>query len=391
MKSLISYIKYTYKWILIPLAFTIAMGFILFVNQVEAAEIGYGILVMGFLTLLIYGYDFWKYLKKKKQLKQFAQSIQFGMQELPEKNWLLEEEYGALLTQLYEQKTLENNEIEARFRNMTEYYSMWVHQIKTPIAAMHLLLQSRREHVETDERMLEEELFRIEQYVEMALQYLRLDAKSTDFVLQKQNLDAIVREAIRKYAKIFIRKKISLHYDGVAVTVLSDEKWLEFVVEQILSNAVKYTTKGSISIYVEDANGVKMSGQPEDAEGAKMPKQPGDVDGVNMSKQAEDADGVNMSKQPEGADGVRRSTLLEREVFLVIEDTGIGIRAEDLPRVFEKGYTGYNGHSDKSSTGIGLYLCYEILKKLSHTITITSEVGKGTKVKIGFSANLTTM
>ncbi len=367
MKSLISYIKHTYKWILIPLAFMIAMGFILFVNQVEAAEIGYGILVMGFLTLLIYGYDFWKYLKKKKQLKQFAQSIQFGMQELPEKNWLLEEEYGALLTQLYEQKTLENNEIEARFRNMTEYYSMWVHQIKTPIAAMHLLLQSRREHVETDERMLEEELFRIEQYVEMALQYLRLDAKSTDFVLQKQNLDAIVREAIRKYAKIFIRKKISLHYDGVAVTVLSDEKWLEFVVEQILSNAVKYTTKGSISIYVEDASGVKISGQPEDAEGAKM------------------------SKQPEGAEGVRRPALLEREIFLVIEDTGIGIRAEDLPRVFEKGYTGYNGHSDKSSTGIGLYLCYEILKKLSHTITITSEVGKGTKVKIGFSANLTTM
>ncbi len=379
MKSLISYIKYTYKWILISLAFMIAMGFILFVNQVEAAEIRYGILVMGFLTLLIYGCDFLKYLKKKKQLKQFAQSIQFGMQELPEKNWLLEEEYGALLTQLYEQKTLENNEIEARFRNMTEYYSMWVHQIKTPIAAMHLLLQSRREHVETDERMLEEELFRIEQYVEMALQYLRLDAKSTDFVLQKQNLDAIVREAIRKYAKIFIRKKISLHYDGVAVTVLSDEKWLEFVVEQILSNAVKYTTKGSISIYVEDANGVKISGKPEDA------------DGVKISGQAEDAEGAKLSKLSENADGVRHSTLLEGEIFLVIEDTGIGIRAEDLPRVFEKGYTGYNGHSDKSSTGIGLYLCYEILKKLSHTITITSEVGKGTKVKIGFSANLTTM
>ncbi len=379
MKSLISYIKYTYKWILISLAFMIAMGFILFVNQVEAAEIRYGILVMGFLTLLIYGCDFLKYLKKKKQLKQFAQSIQFGMQELPEKNWLLEEEYGALLTQLYEQKTLENNEIEARFRNMTEYYSMWVHQIKTPIAAMHLLLQSRREHVETDERMLEEELFRIEQYVEMALQYLRLDAKSTDFVLQKQNLDAIVREAIRKYAKIFIRKKISLHYDGVAVTVLSDEKWLEFVVEQILSNAVKYTTKGSISIYVEDANGVKISGEPKDADGAKM------------SKLSENADGVKMLKQPEDVEGVRHSTLLEREIFLVIEDTGIGIRVEDLPRVFEKGYTGYNGHSDKSSTGIGLYLCYEILKKLSHTITITSEVGKGTKVKIGFSANLTTM
>lgn len=364
MKNLISYIKYTYKWILIPLAFMGTMGFILFVNHVEAAEIGYGILVMGFLALLIYGYDFSKYLKKKKQLKQFEQSIQFGMQELPEQNWLLEEEYGALLTQLYGQKTSENNEMETRFRNMTEYYSMWVHQIKTPIAAMHLLLQSRREHVETDDRMLEEELFQIEQYVEMALQYLRLDAKSTDFVLQEQKLDAIVREAIRKYAKIFIRKKISLHYDGVAVTVLSDEKWLEFVVEQILSNAVKYTTKGSISIYLEDAAGERILEQREDAVGECILEQ----------------------REKE-----QRSLLSESEIFLVIEDTGIGIRAEDLPRVFEKGYTGYNGHSDKSSTGIGLYLCHEILKKLSHTIVITSEVGKGTKVKIGFSANLTKM
>lgn len=364
MKNLISYIKYTYKWILIPLAFMGTMGFILFVNHVEAVEIGYGILVMGFLVLLIYGYDFSRYLKKKKQLKQFEQSIQFGMQELPEQNWLLEEEYGALLTQLYGQKTSENNEMEARFRNMTEYYSMWVHQIKTPIAAMHLLLQSRREHVETDDRMLEEELFQIEQYVEMALQYLRLDAKSTDFVLQEQKLDAIVREAIRKYAKIFIRKKISLHYDGVAVTVLSDEKWLEFVVEQILSNAVKYTTKGSISIYLEDAAGERILEQREDAAGECILEQ----------------------REKE-----QRSLLSESEIFLVIEDTGIGIRAEDLPRVFEKGYTGYNGHSDKSSTGIGLYLCHEILKKLSHTIVITSEVGKGTKVKIGFSANLTKM
>lgn len=364
MKNLISYIKYTYKWILIPLAFMGTMGFILFVNHVEAAEIGYGILVMGFLALLIYGYDFSKYLKKKKQLKQFEQSIQFGMQELPEQNWLLEEEYGALLTQLYGQKTSENNEMEARFRNMTEYYSMWVHQIKTPIAAMHLLLQSRREHVETDDRMLEEELFQIEQYVEMALQYLRLDAKSTDFVLQEQKLDAIVREAIRKYAKIFIRKKISLHYDGVAVTVLSDEKWLEFVVEQILSNAVKYTTKGSISIYLEDVAGERILEQREDAAGECILEQ----------------------REKE-----QRSLLPESEIFLVIEDTGIGIRAEDLPRVFEKGYTGYNGHSDKSSTGIGLYLCHEILKKLSHTIVITSEVGKGTKVKIGFSTNLTKM
>lgn len=158
----------------------------------------------------------------------------------------------------------------------------------------------------------------------MVLQYLRLDSSSTDFVLKKYRLEDIVKQAVRKYAKIFIRKKISLNLQELDCEVLTDEKWLVFVVEQLLSNALKYTNKGSISIYMEPQGGKT----------------------------------------------------------LVIEDTGIGIAAEDLPRVFEKGFTGYNGRADKKSTGIGLYLCKRILCKLSHTITIESTVGKGTSVKI---------
>lgn len=349
MINLISYFKSNCKWLIISF-FTIGvMSLLLFLNGVSGEEIRYGILVLVFLVLLMYGYDYCKFLKKQKQLKQLEQSIQFELPKFPEAGNLVEEEYQHLLELLYDSKMDCYNEMEARRRDMNEYYSMWVHQIKTPIAAMHLLLQRRQqEELSQDDRMLEEELFHIEQYVKMALQYVRLEADSTDFVLQKQNLDTIVREAIRKYAKLFIRKKVSLNYEGIDAVVLSDEKWLEFVIEQLLSNAIKYTTKGSISIYLEDASGRRIRKDTE----------------VPSVKAAEEE---------------------EREkIYLVVEDTGIGIRPEDLPRVFEKGYTGYNGHSDKSSTGIGLYLCHKVLKKLSHTIEITSEVGKGTRVKIGF-------
>ena len=165
-----------------------------------------------------------------------------------------------------------------------------------------------------------EELQRIEQYVEMVLTYLRLDAGSTDYVIKEYSLDDIVRQAVRKYAAQFIRKKIRLVYEPLNVTVLTDEKWLLFVVEQLLSNALKYTRSGSVSITLE---------QPK---------------------------------------------------TLCITDTGIGIAPEDVPRIFEKGYTGYNGRQDKRSSGIGLYLCRRICHNLHHGISIRSAVGKGTAV-----------
>ena len=206
--------------------------------------------------------------------------------------------------------------------DLREYYTMWVHQIKTPIAALRLLLQEKASEVDTQEE--QDELFRIEQYVEMALQYMRLDSESTDFVIKRVELDEVLKEAIHKYARLFIRKKVKLQYDKVNVQVLSDKKWLGFVVEQILSNAIKYAKGGCVSIYMQG------------------------------------------------------------ERTLIIEDNGIGIRAEDLPRVMEKGYTGYNGHNHKHSTGIGLYLCNRIMMKMNHRIRIESEEGKGTRVVLSF-------
>ena len=202
--------------------------------------------------------------------------------------------------------------------DLMDYYTLWAHQIKTPIAAMRLLLQSQ----DASDSMLEMELFKIEQYVEMVLGYLRCESMNADLSFKEHSLDDLIRQAVKKYKKMFILRKISLRYEPVNTQVLTDEKWLVFVLEQILSNALKYTPKGEISIYMDE----------------------------------------------------------EQEQTLVIEDTGIGIAPEDIPRVFERGFTGENGRRDKRSTGIGLYLSRQIMKKLSHHIWIESKPGEGTRV-----------
>lgn len=320
MKVFIYYIKRNIGWIAATLLTLFAMCIIMELNGVAFSEWIYGGVICLFLVLVIGGIDFFRYYNRHRELIKMQKVIKISVDALSMPGDQIEEDYQTLLQLVHEDKVKAVNDLENRKKDLMEYYTMWVHQIKTPIAAMQLLLQSEDT---PKNREAAEELFRIEQYVKMALQYTRLDSETTDFLIQRYNLDDIVREAVRCYARLFIRKKISLNYQPLQVQVLTDEKWLEFVIEQVLSNAVKYTPKGSVSIYMEGSS------------------------------------------------------------TLVIEDTGIGIRKEDLPRVCEKGYTGYNGHTDKRSTGIGLYLSKRILEKLSHTIEIESEMGVGTKVKIG--------
>ena len=322
MKLLKYYLKKNFMWLLTIVLCLIIMIMVIDLNQVPIGEWGYAALLCLFLILVMGGIDFLQYYQKHKRLVKSQKVIRIAVDALDLPGDQLEEDYQELLRIVHEDKISNVKALEQKKTGMMEYYSMWVHQIKTPIAAMRLLL-NKQENEENQE--LAEELFRIEQYVEMALQYSRLDADSTDLVIKTYSLDAIVREAVRKYARLFVRKKLQLNFEPLQAQVLTDEKWLQFVIEQLLSNAIKYTAKGSISIYMS----------------------------------AED------------------------EQTLVIADTGIGIRSEDLPRICEKGYTGYNGHSDKSSTGIGLYLSRRALKQLSHTIRIESELGVGTKVYIG--------
>ena len=330
MKVFLSYLKSKQNKFFIICLFAVIFVLVFILYSLPLEPIVYSALLCFAIGLIFLFFDFYKYYKKHTLLYKLKDSITISIDALPTPKDLLELDYQNLITTIYENKAHIQSKADNAMSNMIDYYTLWAHQIKTPIAAMRLLLQS-----EDSEQNLElsTELFKIEQYVEMALQYLRLDSSSTDFIIQMYDLDDIVKQAVRKYAKLFIRKRIGLDLTELNCQVLTDEKWLVFVIEQLLSNALKYTPQGKISIYMDK----------------------------NKSK------------------------------TLVIQDTGIGIQPEDLPRVFEKGFTGYNGRTDKKSTGIGLYLCKRILTKLSHTITIESEVGKGTVVKIDLDTIKTTM
>ena len=225
----------------------------------------------------------------------------------------VEARYQALLTALWAQLRDLEQRRDTEKQDMVDYYLLWAHQIKTPIAAMHLLLQDER----LSREALRAELFKTEQYVQMVLSYLRLDAESNDLVLRRYPLDAAVRQALRNYSCIFLQKKLTLEYVGSGTSVLTDEKWLLFVIEQLLSNALKYTPSGTIQVHTEGET-------------------------------------------------------------LYIQDSGIGIRPEDLPRVFEKGFTGYNGRAESKSTGIGLYLCKRVCDLLGHRLSLISAPGQGT-------------
>lgn len=261
------------------------------------------------------------FYKRHSMLCKLKNSIALSDYMFPHTLSLIERDYQELIKEIDKSRLEVINEKNKSYSDMVDYYTTWAHQIKTPIAAMRLILQYEKSEVNDE---LLEQLFKTEQYVEMVMQYLRLESMNSDLLLKRYSLDNIVKQAVRKYSRSFIRKKIKLNYDDLDCSVITDEKWLVFVVEQILSNSLKYTNSGEISIYMDES----------------LPE------------------------------------------TLVIEDTGIGIEQEDLPRVFEKGFTGYNGREDKKSTGIGLYLCKQILNKLLHTIEIESKVGKGTKVKI---------
>ncbi len=200
---------------------------------------------------------------------------------------------------------------------------MWTHQIKTPISALKLLLENNTDC--RDGFLMREELFKIEQYVEMVLTYQRLDDMASDLVLQEYEIAPLIRQAVRKYSVLFINKGLSAKVPDTKARVVTDEKWFSFCLEQLLSNSIKYTCSGGIRFLAEEG---------------------------------------------------------EREICLTVEDTGIGIRAEDLPRIFEKGFTGYNGRLDKRSTGIGLYLCRQVLGHLGIKIRAESQVGCGTRMRL---------
>ena len=312
-------------WVLVLLAACAGIfAGVLYLYQMPVEAVGYAALLCAVLLLLCAVVRFIWWRRRIVRLEEMEGHASLVLDQIPEPEGLEAETYQKLLRELDEVRRQVSSAADARERENMDYYTMWVHQIKTPIAAMGLLLQGD----ETDRgRELRSELFRIEQYVELVLSYLRLGSDSTDYVIRDHDLDSILRQAARKYATLFIRGKVSLELRPTNLRVLTDEKWLQLVVEQVLSNAVKYAPGGHVKIYARDAR-------------------------------------------------------------LIIEDDGVGIAREDLPRIFERGFTGCNGRMDKRATGIGLYLCRETCRRLGHTITAESEPGQGTRVIIGLERPL---
>lgn len=273
-------------------------------------------LLLGIIFML---FELRRLNKKHERLESIRSLTDVISGLLPDENGIDDEDYQRIIKLISREHTAYRSEQKRRYSDMTDYYTTWAHQIKTPIASMRLKLQNEDSPLS---RKLSGDLMRIEQYVEMVLTFLRLDSESTDYVIQEYELDPIVRQAVRKFAGEFIERRLTLEYEPLDISVVSDEKWLSFVIEQVLSNALKYTDTGSICVYMEP------------------------------------------------------------EKKLCIRDTGMGIAPEDLPRIFENGFTGYNGRLDKHASGIGLYLCRRICDKLGHDINVESAVGEGTKVTI---------
>ena len=273
----------------------------------------YFFLLCSFLTLLFFIWDI------LAEAEVYRKEILYSEREPKSPlECALAEKLDEREAELYQKKS----DAENRYNDLVDYYTLWVHQIKTPIAASKLLVSEV-----TDRQLkqqLEQEIFKIDSYTNLVLQYLRLESFHDDLVLKKENIEDLVKEVIRKYAIFFIQKDLSINLHDLDRRIVTDKKWLLVVIEQILSNSLKYTNEGGVEIYME------------------------------------------------GSD-------------LCIKDTGIGIKNSDRLRVFERGFSGYNGRMTQQSSGLGLYLTQKISQELGHQIQIESELGQGTTVRIKFS------
>ena len=267
-------------------------------------------LFIGLVLLAVEVGTAWRQTRERQRL---CAAIVQEWNDLPEAKTLEQADWEEMIRKLGRQMQAMMEDFSGQRTDMLDYYTTWVHQIKTPIAVMKLYLaEETPEH-----RAMSAELFRMEQYVDMVLQYLRLGSGENDLVIGEYSLDEMIRETVRKFAAQFVLRRLKLSYTPTEKTVVTDRKWFVCILEQLLSNAIKYTPEGGITI------------------------------------------------EPEGD-------------CLRIRDTGIGIAPEDLPRIFEKGYTGSNGRIDRSASGLGLYLAGKAAQLLHIPISVESTVGVGT-------------
>lgn len=265
--------------------------------------------------------------KQALRLKELA-AAQDKTPVLPEPNDYRDELYAELVAGLYGEQTKNLNRLEEDYRDSKDFMAAWAHEVKTPITAARLLLEGPVGEAEAES--LREEVERINGYVEQVLFHSRIDSFSRDYLLAEEDLLRLVRENVKKHSALFIQKRITVEISMLTdLNVCTDRKWLLFILDQLLSNALKYTGEhGKVVITA------------------------------------------------------RRES---RETVLSYCDNGVGIEATDLERLFDKSFTGRNGRAEGSAaTGMGLYLAQKLARKLGHRITVSSVTGRGTTAEIHF-------
>lgn len=318
-----AYLKCQFKFFLLVLCAIIIFPLFEYLLNIKTMDIAYSVLLYFVVALLILLYDFYQFAPKYKNVSELQRGLSIHRQNIALASNPMEEKYNQIIRELYDVIDDALNRMNRQTTENVEYYTLWIHQIKTPISAMHFVLQNMEDIPQKSILILE--LLKIEQYVELALQFIKIGNIETDLVIHQYPLKEMVHQSVRKYSDFFIHKGLGVNVSGCDALVTTDSKWFSFLLEQILSNAIKYTQEGIIQIHAK--------------------------------------------QEQEG-------------IYLTVEDTGIGIKKEDIKRVFEKGYTGFNGRMDKKASGIGLYLAKKVALALNHQITIESLVGVGTKVHI---------
>ena len=313
------YIKYKAGAIAAIVTCNLVMLSVFILYDLDVAPFFYALLINAIILIVFILISFVNFYNSHIIRKKIMESALNEGLELAEAEYLADKDYHEIISLLNGRCNELSNRLNSDIQDSNDYYTIWVHQIKTPISVLSMLLKDDT----AKDRQCRDELFKIEQYVDMVLNYLRLGSETNDLVLKEQDLDKLIKGSIRKYAALFINRKLSISYEPVDIKLVTDEKWFSFILEQLLSNAVKYTMTGGITIKAV----------------------PGEVS---------------------------------------ITDTGIGIAPEDVPRIFEKGYTGFNGRSGRKSSGLGLYLCSLAAKKLSLELSVDSEPGVGSTFRIKY-------
>ncbi len=313
------YLRYRRFALLLWLVSEIFICAVTMLSGFESGYILYTVLISSFMVLCICIFDFLNFRVKIKTLIDIRENLSDVLHNLPEPSEVISAEYTEIIISLYELLRLERDAHSETLGAQIDYYTAWLHQIKTPIAAIRLAIDNDSKNTDP---ILTAELFKIERYVDMALQYAKIGRLESDLMLASCDLDVLVLSCIKKYSTLFIQKNLTVSFKKTGLTVVTDEKWLAFILEQILSNAVKYTKKGGVRIYAEYR-------------------------------------------------------------ALTVEDTGIGIRSDDVDRIFEKGYTGYNGRYDRRASGLGLFMAKTIANELNLTLSVERDRKSGAKLMIG--------